>query len=121
MEKLVTKMLSPKINLKNIKLEFVLEIVLLKFYKYIFNLKISTPSAMIYGEFGILPLRSDIQFRMISFRAKINEDVEEYERKLSPLIYKLVYILQNTNTFNSQQSYMLTWLWRYLVFTKFRK
>ena len=42
---------------------------------------------MIYGELGILPLRSDIQFRMISFQAKINEDVEEYERKLLPLIY----------------------------------
>ena len=34
----------------------ILERVQLKFYKYIFNLKTSTPSAMIYGEFGILPL-----------------------------------------------------------------
>ena len=39
---------------------------------------------------------------MISFWARINEDVEENERKLSPLIYKLVYNLQNTNNFKSQ-------------------
>ena len=62
----------------------ILEKVQLKFYKYIFNLKTSTPSAMIYGELGILPLRIDIQCRMISFWARINEHVEENERKLSP-------------------------------------
>ena len=67
-----------------------------------FNLKTSTPSTMIYGEWGILPLRIDIQCRMISFWAKINEDVEVIERKLSPMIYKFVYNLQNTNNFKSQ-------------------
>ena len=66
----------------------ILERVQLKFYRYIFNLKTSTPSVMIYGELGILPLRIDIQCRMISFWARINEHVEENERKLSPLIYK---------------------------------
>ena len=83
---LVTKIAENQFE-KHKKLEFFLEIEQLEFYKYIFNLKISTPSAMIFGEMGILQLRSDIQFRMISFQAKINEDVEEYERKLSPLIY----------------------------------
>lgn len=34
----------------------ILERVQLKFYKYIFNLKKSTPSYMIYGELGITPL-----------------------------------------------------------------
>ena len=76
--------------------------VQLRFYKYIFNLKTSAPSVMIYGEFGILLLRIDIQSRMISFWAEVNEDVEENERKLSPLIYKLIYKLQNTNNFKSQ-------------------
>ena len=38
----------------------ILERVQLKFYNYIFNLKSSTQSAMIYGELGILPLRIDI-------------------------------------------------------------
>ena len=68
----------------------ILKRVQLRFYKYIFNLKASTPSVMIYGELGILPLRIDIQSRMISFGAKVNEDVEENERKLSPIIYKSI-------------------------------
>ena len=37
---------------------------------------------MIYAELGILPLRIDIQSRMISFWAKVHEDVEENERKM---------------------------------------
>ena len=78
----------------------ILERVQLRFYKYNFNLKTSTPSVMIYGELGILPLRHTS--RMISFWAKVNEDVEENERKLSPTIYKLIYNLQNTNDFKSQ-------------------
>ena len=57
---------------------------------------------MIYGELGILPLRIDIWSRMISFWAKVNEDVEVNERKLSPIIYKLIYNLQNTDNFKSQ-------------------
>ena len=44
----------------------ILERVQLRFYKYILNLKTSTPSVMIYGELGILPLRIDIQRRMCS-------------------------------------------------------
>lgn len=34
--------------------------VILKFYKQVLNLKKSTPSNMIYGELGILPLYIDI-------------------------------------------------------------
>ena len=55
----------------------IFERVQFKFYKYIFNLKTSTPSAMTYGELGILPSRIDIQCRIILFWAKINEDVEK--------------------------------------------
>ena len=55
----------------------ILERVQSKFYEYIFNLTTSTPSAMIYWELGILPLRNVIQCGIISFWAKINEDVEE--------------------------------------------
>ena len=80
----------------------IIERVQLRFYKYILNLKTSTPSVMIYGKLGILPLRIDIQSRMISFWAKVYEDVEVNERKLSPIIYKLIYNLQNTNNLKSQ-------------------
>ena len=44
----------------------ILERVRLRFYKY-FTLKTSTPSVMIYGELGILPLWIDIQSRKLSF------------------------------------------------------
>ena len=35
---------------------YLLERIQLKFYRFIFNLKTSTPSNMIYGELGITPL-----------------------------------------------------------------
>ena len=57
---------------------------------------------MIYGELGILPLRIDIQSRMISFWAKVNEDGEENERKMTPILYKLIYNPQNTNNCKPQ-------------------
>ena len=72
----------------------ILERVQLRFYKYIFNLKTSSPPVMIYSELDILPLRLDIQSRIVSFLAKVNENVEENERKLSPIIYKLIYNTQ---------------------------
>ena len=71
---------------------------------------------MIYGELGILPLRIDMQSRMISFWAKVNEDVEENERKLSPILYKLIYNLQNTNNFKSHWIDCLQNLFAHLVF-----
>ena len=39
----------------------------LKFCKYIFNLKQSMPSYMIYAELGATPLYIDIQTRIIPF------------------------------------------------------
>ena len=58
----------------------IIERVQLKFFKYIFNLKKSTPSYMIYGELGIMPLSVDIQTRFISFWANIieNSDKQKY-------------------------------------------
>ena len=44
-----------------------IERVQLKVFKHILNLKKSTPSFMIYGEFGIYPLEIDIKNRLISF------------------------------------------------------
>lgn len=62
-----------------------IERVQLKFYKYIFNLKRSTPSNMIYGELGVLPLYIDIQTRIISFWTKLIENSEV--NKLSSIVY----------------------------------
>ena len=68
----------------------IIERVQLKFYKYIFNLKKSTPSFMIYGELGITPIVLDIKSRIISFWAKLvtaNDD----NKKLSSLMYDFIY------------------------------
>ena len=65
-----------------------LERVQLKFFKLILNLKKSTPSHMIYGELGILPLEIDIKNRLISFWLKISDPEVD---KLSSSIYSIIY------------------------------
>ena len=45
----------------------IIECVHLKFLKYIFNLKSSTPSYMVYGETGRYPLYVIVYTRMISY------------------------------------------------------
>ena len=80
----------------------ILERVQLRFYKYIFNLKNSTPSAMIYGELGVMPVAVDIQTRMISFWAKLIQTEQDEIYKLSPFIYKIIYALHNDKVLKSQ-------------------
>ena len=62
----------------------VLERIQLKFYKYIFNLKKTTPSYMIYGELGVTPLYVDIQSRF-SLWTKLVLNAEK--AKLSSTVY----------------------------------
>ena len=68
----------------------VLERIQLKFLKYLFNLKKSTPSYMIYGELGIMPITVDIQARTLDFWCKL---IENNNLKLSALVYKTIYAL----------------------------
>ena len=49
----------------------ILEQVQLKFLKLVLNLKKSTPTCMVLGETGVLPLKVDIQCRIISFWSKL--------------------------------------------------
>ena len=65
-----------------------LEMIQLKFYKRVLNLKNSTPSKMVYGELGVMPLYIDVQTRIISFWKKI---VGNAESKLYSTVYKLLY------------------------------
>ena len=78
----------------------VLERIQLKFYKYIFNLKKSTPSYMIYGELGATPLYIEIQSRIISFWAKLI--VNKENAKLSSTVYAAIYSLHERNKMKSQ-------------------
>ena len=76
----------------------VIEQVQLRFFKYLFNLKTTTPNYMIYGEFGIFPIKIDIYTRMITFWGKL---VETQNSKLSSLVYKIVFSMYNHSNFNS--------------------
>ena len=49
----------------------VLEQVQLKFLKQILNMKKSTPNCIVYGETGVIPLKVDIQTRMIGYWSKL--------------------------------------------------
>ena len=49
----------------------IIERVQLKYLKYIFKLKKSTPSHMIYGELGIMPIKTEIPARIVSFWSKV--------------------------------------------------
>ena len=69
-----------------------LERVQLKFFKIVLNLKKSTPSNMIYGELGILPLEVDIKSRIVAFWSRLH-NVDS--KKLSSNLYFNMFINQN--------------------------
>ena len=69
----------------------VIERIHLKFLKYLFNLKKSTPTYMIYGELGILPLTVEIQSKALSFWCKLIENKETF--KISSQIYMATYAM----------------------------
>lgn len=69
----------------------ILERVQLKFYKYIFGLKKSTPTHMIYGELGVLPINIEVKKRVISYWTKIADNSEDNNTKLSHYVYEFIY------------------------------
>lgn len=80
-----------------------LERIQLKFYKYIFNLKKSTPSYMIYGETGVTPLIVHIKNRVISYWTRIIENIySDKNTKLVSKIYITIHELQNQHKIKSQ-------------------
>ena len=67
----------------------VIERIQLKFLKYIFNFKKSTPSFMIYGELGIMPIYIDIEIRVISYWSK-TISLSDQPTQLSYMVYKIL-------------------------------
>jgi hypothetical protein len=63
----------------------------LKFYKYVFNIRQSTPTMMIYGETGKFPVTVHVKCRMLCFWYKLRS--EQSRNKLSYLIYKCLFHL----------------------------
>ena len=78
----------------------IIERVQLKFLKTILNLKSSTPSCMVYGETGVLPLSVDIYTRVISFWGKL---CSSDNLKLSSLMYNIILSNYKYGNFRSQQ------------------
>ena len=68
-----------------------IEPIHLKFLKYLFNLKKLTPTYMIYGELGIVPITVEIQSRVLNFWCNLTESDEN--PKLSSLLYKAIYTM----------------------------
>ena len=78
----------------------VIERVQLNYFKQILGLKKSTPSYMLYGEIGIMPLEVDIHTRIISFWSKLIENNPSY--KLSSMMYNIKYSLSNETRIKSK-------------------
>ena len=76
-----------------------LERIHLKFLKYLFNLKRYTPSYMIYGELGIMPISVEIQNRVLSYWSKLFEDKDNL--KLSSQMYLAIHTLHKTDHLKS--------------------
>lgn len=81
----------------------ILERVQLKFYKYIFNMKKSTPSYMIYGELGVVPLSINMKNRVIAYWTRIIDNIEsDKTTKLASKLYIIMHDLHNQNKLKSQ-------------------
>ena len=64
----------------------VLEQVQLKFLKFILNNKKSTSNCIVYGETGTLPLKIDVQSRIVTYWSKL---VQPKTENLSSKLYRI--------------------------------
>ena len=103
----------------------IIERVHLKFCKLLLNLKKSTPSYMIYGELGILPMSLFVKCRMVNFWIRT---LEAKENKLSSILYKSLYERYETNMVKSSwirfvkdilNECGLSYVWQFQHFVKF--
>ena len=73
----------------------VIERVQLKYLKYIFKMKMSTPNCMVYGESGCMPVSIDIEHKMVSYWLRLLPDnVRELNinnNKLSTTVYEILF------------------------------
>ena len=76
-----------------------LERIQLKFLKFAFNLKRSTPTYMIYGELGVKPISIDIKTRMISFWSKL---LSHEGNQVASSMYQIIYDMHKNNIIKSE-------------------
>ena len=73
------------------------EIFYKKFLKIVLQLNRCTPSVIVYGEVGKLPLRNTIYKRMLGYWIKLSEDKNT---KYSSVIYNLLFKLHNSGAYH---------------------
>ena len=76
----------------------VIEQLQLKFLRSVLKVNRSTPKCMLYGEVGRLPLRYNIEQRMVNFWYRI---ISGNKRKISFNIYQLLYKLDSKGILHS--------------------
>ena len=64
----------------------IIEQVQLKILKFVLNIKKSTPNCIVYGETGVMPLKLDIQSRIVAFWSKL---IQPETINLSTKLYSL--------------------------------
>ena len=75
---------------------YLIEKLQLKFYKFLLKLRPSTPSHMVYGETGKVPITTTIKCRLLLYWHKLI--CKDNYNKLSSIIYDLLYKLYNKGT-----------------------
>ena len=73
-----------------------LEKIQIKYYKYIFHLKKSTPSYMIYGETGVTPLYVNIKNRVIAYWTRLLDNI--YSDQVTKLSSKMYLVLRELHS-----------------------
>jgi hypothetical protein len=76
----------------------VIEQMHLKFLRMLLKVNKSTPKCMLYGELGRMPLKYNIDTRMLNFWYRI---ISGNKRKISYHIYQLLYSLDKSEVFHS--------------------
>ena len=74
----------------------IIETIQLKFLKYIMSLKKNTPSSIVYGELGRMPVELLIKQRMINYWAKI---ISSKDMKINKILYRIMFNLHEQKQF----------------------
>ena len=73
--------------------------------KLLLGVKTTTPSCMIYGELGVLPLFVEAKVRVLSFWFRLIKDFLNGSCKISVLMFRLNNELFNKQEGNAQMSH----------------
>ena len=76
----------------------VLDVVFLKFCKYLLGLKTSTPNSMVYGELGCYPVSISIKLRMVGYWLKLTSSDDN---TICKKLYNVQFEMHQNNVYQS--------------------